>query len=314
MRYFFDFWIILIILTSSGLVRFFWHNAKKTGQGKNFFLWLFFSLSLIVLLLTFYGSFVEPKIITSKEYPIKFGQTIQNENIRLIVLTDLHLGNYKSAFFLNRIVKKVIKLQPDIVILGGDYVDGKINSTELLFPLSKISSLFPTFAVMGNHEYNQGFFADPKFQDLSANTRTFFFENNITVLDNNCQVVTVKNQKINIAGIIDFWTGKANFLTAYEKCDPRQKTVLISHNPEIVLLPLEKKFDLVISGHTHGGQFRLPFWGSLAKIPTKLGQKYDRGLFNFSNLQLFISQGLGESGARARLFVPPEISVLNIDL
>jgi predicted MPP superfamily phosphohydrolase len=71
--------------------------------------------------------------------------------------------------------------------------------------------------------------------------------------------------------------------------------------------------DLILTGHTHGGQIRLPLIGSLAPIPTNLGRAYDMGLFNISGGQMFISRGIGESGTRARLFCRPEISILNVN-
>ena len=88
--------------------------------------------------------------------------------------------------------------------------------------------------------------------------------------------------------------------------------ILIAHNPDAILYSNADRADLVIAGHTHGGQIRLPWIGSIARIPTILGNDYDKGLFEYGDQQLFITSGVSETGPRARLFNPPVISVLTI--
>ena len=87
----------------------------------------------------------------------------------------------------------------------------------------------------------------------------------------------------------------------------------MSHNPDAVLSEITvEKADLVLSGHTHGGQIRLPWLGSISGMPNILGREYDLGLFDYQGTNLLISAGLGETGPRARLFNPPEIILLNL--
>ena len=89
--------------------------------------------------------------------------------------------------------------------------------------------------------------------------------------------------------------------------------ILVSHNADIVGRAEKLGIDLVLAGHTHGGQVRLPFFGAVPKIPHRLGNHYDRGLFQFGETKLFITSGLGETGPRARLLVPPEVALLEIN-
>jgi predicted MPP superfamily phosphohydrolase len=95
--------------------------------------------------------------------------------------------------------------------------------------------------------------------------------------------------------------------------DTEHPTILLAHNPDVILDEESTAANLVIAAHTHGGQIRLPFLGSLAPIPTKLGRAFDRGWFSLQEGRaLFITTGVGESGVRARLFVPPQIDVLTV--
>jgi predicted MPP superfamily phosphohydrolase len=90
-------------------------------------------------------------------------------------------------------------------------------------------------------------------------------------------------------------------------------TILLTHIPDVILDEPSTKADLIICGHTHGGQIRLPFIGPLHPIPDELGKAYDQGIFTLKNGSLLaITHGIGETMARARLFCPPEIMVLHI--
>jgi predicted MPP superfamily phosphohydrolase len=104
-----------------------------------------------------------------------------------------------------------------------------------------------------------------------------------------------------------------DYKKAVANIDATAPQIVLSHTPDIILKNIASA-DLILSGHTHGGQIRLPGIGAIPEIPTFLGRQYDEGLFNLGDQQLFITRGVGESGTRARLFCPPEISILTIDL
>ncbi|MDD5469994.1 MAG: hypothetical protein PHO92_04330, partial [Candidatus Peribacteraceae bacterium] len=137
----------------------------------------------------------------------------------------------------------------------------------------------------------------------------------ITVLRNAHRTVRTGDTSIALAGIEDLWTGEQDLSAALEGIPEGTPVVLLSHNPDIILNPQIEAVDLVVSGHTHGGQMRLPLLGSLARMPTELGQDFDHGLFPFpasatDEGSLFITRGVGVSGPRARLFAWPEVALL----
>jgi len=316
MRYFFDFIIIFILLSCLTWAKIIWRSIQnqmeiKTKRARFFIL----TILAVVFIVVFYGSFIEPNFINKRIISLNLSKNnVQKEKIRCVFLTDWHLGYYKGPLFAKRVVKKVLAAKPDIILLGGDFLDRKRKPDETIFPIKKFSDKIPTFAVMGNHEYNIGGLNDKDFEDRTAELRAFFFANNITVLDNACQTISIKKQKINIAGIIDIWTGKADLKKTFAECDPRQKTVLLAHNPDVILSSDSELFDLILSGHTHAGQVRLPLLGSIYPIPDELGRKFAQGLFQLKKNLLYISTGLGEGGTRARLFNPPEITIVDLSL
>jgi hypothetical protein len=277
-------------------------------------------LILISLFITFniifYGSFIEPQVIQTKRTNISFSKTSETENIKIVFLSDLHLGPYKQADFVEKIMQKVDAENPDLILFGGDYIYGFEENSHHLKPFIRWSEKYKDkmFAVTGNHEFNESKFNDPKFKDKTKIIREIFQKANIKILDNAHKQVTINGQRFYIAGIADLWTGQADADKAILDIDYSLPKILLSHNPDILLEKASENFDLILSGHTHGGQIRLPLIGSVPNIPDKLGRAYDKGLFKTKTGYLYISAGLGETGPRARLFNPPELTIINLDL
>ncbi len=268
-----------------------------------------------------YGSFIEPRIIKVKQVNISLQSPFLKQNyfankkpiLKIALISDIHTGNFKHKNFIQKLTNKLQKLDFDILLLAGDFVSRNPNSTILLKNLKPIAQQKPVFAVFGNHDYNA---AEKQniIYDYTQTTRKVFNKINIKLLENKNQLVKIKNQKINLIGINSIIAGRNNIQKAFLNINKKYLQILFAHNPDIVL-DLEKtnyKPDIILVGHTHGGQIRLPILGSLAHLPIKLSQKYDKGLFKYKDFTLFITSGLGETGTRARLFIPPEIVVLNV--
>lgn len=262
----------------------------------------------------FYGSFIEPQLIKIKRTSINLNKTPETETIKIAFITDLHVGPYKQENYVEKVVKKTLAEKPDLILLGGDFLYNEEQEAQYLIPLKQLADNFPIFAVTGNHEFNTGKYGDENLSDRTNLLRQLFAEWKIQILDTQMVPLTIQNKKIDLYGVEDLWTGQANLKELIDYVTPNRPNILLSHNPDIILDQLHAQFDLTISGHTHGGQIRLPFIGSILGVPTQLGRKYDKGLFKFDNNYLYISAGLGESGVRARFFNPPELSIINLDL
>jgi len=309
MTFVFEFIISFILIFSAywifRIIRSFFYNRKKIIL--KIILLIFFVCSFSIV---FYGSFVEPWLITVKTENINI--TNSDKPIKIAFLTDLHVGYYLKDNFVNLVVEKTLAEKPDLVLLGGDLISGSEKNAKYLSPLEKLSKTIPTYAATGNHEYNLGKFNGKSYNDKTKEMRNLFQKINITFLDNANTTLEINGQKIFIAGLLDIWTGKADLASANTNMPDDDLKVLLCHNPDIILNSQSNNYDLILSGHTHAGQIRLPYIGSLARIPTVIGSNYEHGLYKYGKAYLFVSSGLGESGVRARLFDPPEIVILNV--
>lgn len=296
-----------------------WGIERKKTRNLKLILGAFLILSMFLLI---YGTLIEPRLIQVKTVKLNFNKTTTTESLRLVQISDLHAGDYKKTAYFEKVAKKIIELQPDIIVLTGDYILGHEYNARYLQGLQSATKIFPTYAVTGNHEYAMGYpedYYNEKIIDRTATLKKVFHEINVTLLENSSRLIPLSFGQIYLAGLTEIWTQpetlEQTVLELSQKTSGDIAKILLSHNPEIIKTYGAKKFDLILSGHTHGGQIRLPLIGALSSLPTDLGRKYDQGLFKLSNNNfLYINHGLGEAGPRARLFCPPEITLFEIDL
>lgn len=257
---------------------------------------LFFAWNVV-----FYGSFVEPRILTVKEVVLPF---FENETtLEVAVLSDFHVGPYKRAGWVEKVVARTNQLKPDLIFLLGDYVMGRQGATDDLAVLEELEAPLGVFAVLGNHDYDA---------NRQEEIRQTLVSLGITVFFNSSEIIRLSdNANLRLAGINDLWNDPDMAQIAVGFAE-EEDIILLSHNPDAILFNESSVVDLIIAAHTHGGQIRLPFVGPLSSVPSNLGDKYSEGLFSFGQTELFITSGLGETGPRARLFNPPEIVLLRL--
>jgi predicted MPP superfamily phosphohydrolase len=177
-----------------------------------------------------------------------------------------------------------------------------------------MGNTFPTYAVWGNHDivYKT---SENYIIDRTQELRNLFTQAGILILENESIIFEKKgNLPITLIGLDELWAHRINTDKAYEDISSDNPIITITHNPDsIKIITKEKrKNNLMVAGHTHGGQIRLPFIGPIVPLPTTLGRNYDKGLKSYENNNLFITSGIGEMGTRARLFNPPQIDIINL--
>jgi uncharacterized protein len=255
----------------------------------------------------FYGSFIEPKILVVHNQDVVLNEDASAQ-LHAVVVSDIHVGPYKNTRWVERVVESVMVQNPDIVFLAGDFIFNNSDQVKYLTPLNNLSAPMGIYAVTGNHDY-----IDDSIEEIIQ----AFESMNIEVLENesvSLQVQEIKQEskkELVIAGVSDLWF-ESDIKKTMLGLSLADNVVLLSHNPDVVLFEESEIADIVVSAHTHGGQIRLPWLGSVPSIPTVLGNDYDRGLFTYMDQLLFITSGVGETGTRARLFNPPEITNLFI--
>lgn len=261
---------------------------------------IFLSLAWLVI---FYGSFIEPRMLVVKSYTLALSDSSTHE-LRVAVLSDLHLGPYKNEAWTKKVVSQVNKQFPDVVFLLGDFISHDPHDAEGLTPLRDLKAPHGVFAVTGNHDYSS--FSEDEIVDRLENL-------GVRVLRNESARMVVRDAEWVLVGTDDIWF-EGNPYVAMKGVKEDEAVLFLSHNPDVVYSPDAGLADVVFAGHTHGGQIRLPWVGPIGSIPTALGRAFDEEILTFLGQKLFVTSGLGETGSRARLFNPPEISIVTVTI
>lgn len=265
-------------------------------SGKFIFL-IFLTFGLICL---FWAYKIEPNLLEIRQYRLKDRQLA---GLRIVFASDLHIGK-KDTQRLKRIVENIQKQQADLILLGGDYLNGHTEQStmppeRIAAELGKLSAPYGIFAVLGNHDwYINGTKTKEALQKIGIN-----------VLENQNQILNYKNKQLTIAGVADKITRTADSETALDKTpEPR---ILLTHSPD-TFPEIKDKVNLVLAGHTHGGQVKIPFFGAVF-VPSIYGRRYAEGLFNENGLKMIVSKGLGTSQLPIRFNCKPEIVVIEFE-
>lgn len=320
MNIFFDILIAILITITAlpAVILLLYRRNKTTWEHRHKKITLTISILLFLgAIVVIYGSFIEPRIIVLNNQTIDLEKI--NEPIKIVFVADYQVGKYKQEKFVNKTVEKIIAQNPDIILLGGDMVDNETydeNEINYLEPLKQLTSKYHTYAIQGNHEYGVGggkALTDPRYRvaDMSQETKKYLENIGVNFLENQLTEITINNQSFYLFGGDDLWANKLN-LKSLKNREKDLATIALIHNPFAAYNVAKENVDLMLSGHTHGGQIRLPFIGPLGRIDDITPKAWYQGWSNIDNMKLFVTSGIGESGARARLFNPPEIIILNV--
>jgi uncharacterized protein len=220
----------------------------------------------------------------------------------IVQLSDLHIGGLINQHYIKQMVEKVNRLKPDLVVITGDLVDIKIeNAMGALRELQKLDSIYGTYFIVGNHEYFHG------IEKIIDTVKSL----GIKVLENENLYIGEKGKGFNLAGVYD-WFGyrvdryKPDIQKAMENKDENSPTILLAHQPRYIE-EVKNGVDLILSGHTHGGQL-YPF-----RFLVRLVQPYISGLHQHNkDLQIYVSRGTGFWGPPMRLGSKAEITYLKL--
>jgi predicted MPP superfamily phosphohydrolase len=241
------------------------------------------------------------------------------EPIRVAVIADLQVGEHKRTAWMEKVVERIKKLKPDLVVIAGDLVSNELNpedETMYLEPLEDLKAICPVYAVLGNHDYGIGLLSGGvaiRTQDKAWEVKDRFKAMGIPLLVNELATVTVRGQQMAIYGIDDEWGGKPNY-TALSQWDQSMPILLLAHNPDAILawpknLPGP---NLTVAGHTHGGQLQLPVVGPIGDAYLKLPKTFYQGLRYYNKKAVFVTTGVGESLGPLRIGAPAEVAILTL--
>ncbi|PIZ95131.1 MAG: hypothetical protein COX81_01555 [Candidatus Magasanikbacteria bacterium CG_4_10_14_0_2_um_filter_37_12] len=322
MQRFFDLLITIgIIITALPAVILLYHQKKDSKSWEYGHKKITATISVLLFLGTailVYGSFIEPHFLITNQVSINLENL--DQKITIVLVADLQVGPYRHIDSINRIVNRILSLKPDMVLIAGDNVDNSLPIEKELLnlnPLKKLTEQIPTFAVHGNHEYGIGggkSVIDSKYRiaNVSKETKEKMESFGIHYLVNELETISVRGQDIDIFGGDSVWAGNLDW-QMLKNASSTTPTIVLIHNPVAALDNLsEYPLDLMLAGHTHGGQIRLPFIGPVGRVDEIIPAEWYQGLHDANNFKLFVTSGTGESGTRARLFNPPEVVLLTI--
>lgn len=221
-------------------------------------------------------------------------------NYRIINLTDIHLGQWISPEYLNGVTDYVNSLNPDMITLTGDYVSYILEGYEddLLDSFKKLKAKDGKFAVLGNHDHWAG----------ADEIREILKQSDIVDLSNDVYTLEKKGEKLNISGVDSLTVGADDFDKVLEKLPNDGASILLVHEPDFAEISSKtNRFDLQMSGHSHGGQLVIP---GVKTTPFRCSYsiKYPVGAYKVKNMIQYTSKGLGTNSFWLRINCKPEIT------
>ncbi|GAB7057015.1 MULTISPECIES: metallophosphoesterase [Paenibacillus] len=231
----------------------------------------------------------------------------RNEILKVLHLSDLHMENISVSP--DRLSDLLSGDQPDLIALTGDYLD-KVKSipklSEYLKVLHKMKPKYGIYAVFGNHDYVL------KHHDFDK-LRKVLEDNGCQVLQNENDLLYVDGRPVHIIGIDDFSTERSNLDQSFRKVNQGFRLVL-THDPNIVLIMEKYNFDYLLAGHFHGGQIWWPKPYHLIKMGRLVRMNMVKGLQRYRGKAFYISEGLGQTGLNIRVGSRPEITFHHLSL
>ncbi len=227
------------------------------------------------------------------------------EGFKICQITDIHHGYHVEMEFVDKALELAMHLNPDIYALTGDYASHKTEFADAVIDrLAMLKGVYRTVAVLGNHDHWVGW---------HRHVPNVIRKSGIGLLNNTHIIIKKGNGRLCIAGVDDLRVGKPDLEKALYGVPDDVPRVLLSHNPDLADEKIgDKRVDLILSGHTHGGQIRLPFSLYAPYTNSRYGQKYTGGLVKTGNTQVYVSRGLGTITIPIRFNCPPEITLLRL--
>lgn len=253
-----------------------------------------------------YGVLCEPDLLRVREYRLPIRDLPEYlDGIVIAHVSDTHYGPFVTLPFLRAVVDRVNAMRPDAIVLTGDYVHRTPRAIEPgIEVLRGLRSRFGAVAVLGNHDHWEG--ADA--------CRAMFGTIGIPLIDNTRRFLTrtgiagaVPESGLCIGGVGDLWEDDVLLDRALEDVPASMPRIVLAHNPDFAeQIAAAQRVDVLLSGHTHGGQIRLAGIGTPV-VPSRFGQKYAGGLCEGPRCRVLVSRGVGMAMLPVRLGVPPEI-------
>ncbi len=253
---------------------------------------------------------IEPKRLGVGRHEVRLSKSGGRPPLKILQLSDLHASPVVSLDFISRAVRLGLSLKPDLIFLTGDFITRGYEEFEN-YPnvLKPLADSAPAFACLGNHDggrwaaRRRGYTDTSRVHEVLANA-------GVTLIHNASQSVKIRDWKLALAGLGDEWAGECEPVKAFASLPvERDAVIVLSHNPDTKEKLKSYPWDLLLCGHTHGGQVRLPFLGTpFAPVDDK---RFVEGLHRWEERWIHITRGVGNLHG-VRFNCPPEVSLLTL--
>lgn len=226
------------------------------------------------------------------------------EGLRIGLLADFHYRPDQDEELIAKAIAETRKENLDLILLAGDFVDsGSAVFTPLMRHLEQLRASHGVFAVMGNHDGWNG---------ARSSMRRDFEKAGISFLNNHHSQLSIRGDSLAVAGTDFVWLGKPDPARTLRGIAADTPVIAMVHEPDYFdVMTAHRDVLLQVSGHTHGGQCRVPLLG-YAPVTVKYGKKYNHGGFTRGDSNLFVTRGVGTTGPRIRFACPPELAILTL--
>ncbi len=230
------------------------------------------------------------------------------DGFRITQISDIHIGGWMNRERLSRVVDLVLGTNPDLVVVTGDHVFGHTWTSGLdavvddyVGELSRLAASYPILGILGNHDH---------WSD-AGKVRAMLVRSQIRELSNSVFSIERDGEYLHIAGVDDVWVGAANLDKVLEALPESGAAILLAHEPDYAdVTARTRRFDLQLSGHSHGGQVAIPFSGP--PVLPDWGKKYYSGLYKVKEMWQYTNRGVGMVEPAVRFNCRPEITVFTL--
>ncbi|MBO5145410.1 MAG: metallophosphoesterase [Lachnospiraceae bacterium] len=223
------------------------------------------------------------------------------EEVRIVQISDIHYSDIVGINKIQKAIQLVNAEKADVIVLTGDYItydDSYFN--ELTEELRSLKAQYGIYAIWGNHDYCGNM----------EGMRNRFEEIGVNMLVNENRYISIGASGFWLIGVGSYYENDVDLQKAINNIPEQDMKILLCHEPDFVDNLSEAQVFLQISGHSHGGQVRLPLYGAL-KLPP-LGERYPMGLYSVNENYLYTSRGLGETDYKVRFNCKPEITIITL--
>lgn len=257
-----------------------------------------------------YAFGVEPNWFERTATQVKLPCKRLTSPVRILHLSDLHASLYVPFSLIESAVELGLGAKPDVICLTGDFVTDATPFDQTAYSriLRRLSSAAPIFATLGNHDGGAWGASVGGLKDSSM-ICALLRASNIPVLHNRSQVVWVRDQAIRFAGVPDLWSEPIDGDRAFANVPVNDPAILLAHNPDTKDVLADRPWDLMLSGHTHGGQVVLPILGERF-VPVR-DKRFVAGLKPWNGRQVYVTRGVGSIDG-VRVNCRPEVTVLDV--